>query len=173
MWINATHESLIALWLGRDQPVIGKFISLAPIGGSDTLFLAIYVRTCLDSFHFIHVTISLIMHHYLDVISFLVRHIINSIQAMHHVILRHPLICVLTSLSGNPYYFSSSSEVNLYPLISVVVLRWPCSYVPSMAASIKSRSVGTVEVVPSRWWRHLMILQSVVLQSHWPVAQAS
>lgn len=60
---------------------------------------------------------------YLDIVPFLVRYKINSSQAVHHKVLSDPLIRVLTSLCTNPDYFAWSSEVNLYPLVSIIVLR--------------------------------------------------
>lgn len=59
---------------------------------------------------------------YLDIISFLVRPEIDSIQATGHVILRDPLVRVLSPLSRNPNDFRGASEIYLQPLVAVIVL---------------------------------------------------
>ena len=87
---------------------------------------------------------------YLYRISLLIRPKIHCIQATCHVILRHPLISVLSPLGGNPYNFCRSSEVTLNPLITVIVLCRPGSDPSAMATDIKPRSIRTMEVVPSR-----------------------
>ena len=52
-------------------------------------------------------------YQYLNIISLLIRPEIDSIQATCHVILRDPLICVLSTLSRNPNDFCWPREVDL------------------------------------------------------------
>ena len=75
-----------------------------------------------------------ITHHvkqYLNTLSVSVRAESCSIITVRQCVRFHPVICVVSSLGSNPFYSWRHSQVNLPPLVHVVVLSNPAS--PSLA----------------------------------------
>ena len=90
-----------------------------------------------------------------------------------HVILRDPLLKVLTSLRGYLSNLRCFSEVNLQPLVVIVVLGWPGPHVPSPSSSVETGQKRGMVPIPLRWWRNPVVLDSACLHSHWTITKSS
>ena len=109
----------------------------------------------------------------LDVISFLIGDVMDSIQTVHHKVLRHPLVRVLSSLGRDPNDLCRSTKVNLQPLVTIVVLSRPRAHVTTTPSFVKSREVWAVVVVPSGGGREELVFDSSCLHSHWLVTNVT
>ena len=98
-------------------------------------------------------------------------HKMDPVETPRDIILRNPLVGILTSLYGHLNDLRCSSEVNLQPLVVVIVFCWPGSHVSSPTAPVEPRQVRAMVPIPHRCWRNLVVLDAACLHSHWSVAK--
>lgn len=108
---------------------------------------------------------------YLDVIALFIMHEVNCIKTPGHVILRNPLIRVLTPLYWHLNNLCCSAKITLKPLKVIVVLGWPGPHVTSPTNSVESRQVRAMVTIPRGCCCYLMVLDTTWLHSHWSVAK--
>ena len=108
---------------------------------------------------------------YFDVIALFIMHEVDCIKTPGHVILRNPLIRVLTPLHWHLNNLCCSAKITLEPLKVIVVLGWPGPHVTSPTNSVESRQVRAMVTIPRGCCCYLMVLDTTWLHSHWSVAK--
>ena len=108
---------------------------------------------------------------YLNAIAFFIMHKVDCIKTPGHVILRDPLISILSSLYRHLNNLCCFSKITLEPLEVIVVLGWPGPHVSSPTSSVESRQVGAMVTIPRGCCCYLVILNTTWLHSHWSVAK--
>ena len=110
---------------------------------------------------------------YFNIVPLLIRNKVQRVKTPCHVILRDPLLKVLTSLRRYLNNLRCFSEVNLQPLVVIVVLGWPGPHVPSPSSSVETRQKRGMVPIPLRWCRNPVVFDSTCLHSHWAITESS
>ena len=110
---------------------------------------------------------------YFNIVPLLIRNKVQRVKTPGHVILRDPLLKVLTSLCRYLNNLRCFSEVNLQPLVVIVVLGWPGPHVPSPSSSVETRQKRGMVPIPLRWCRNPVVFDSACLHSHWAITESS
>jgi len=108
---------------------------------------------------------------YLNVIPFFIMHEVDCIKTPGHVILRDPLIQILSPLYWHLNNLRCSSKVTLEPLEVIVVLGWPSSDVSPPTPSVEPRQVRAMVTIPRGCCCYFLVLDTTWLHSHWSVAK--
>ena len=85
------------------------------------------------------------------------------------VILRHPVIRILHSLSSDSCHFSHGLEVNLQPPIPIVSSRGPTSSETAVTPSVEPSVPRSVVDVVIRRGSHDLVRNTAVLETKWHV----
>ena len=110
---------------------------------------------------------------YFNIVPLLIRNKVQRVKTPCHVILRDPLLKVLTSLRRYLNNLRCFSEVNLQPLVVIVVLGWPGPHVPSPSSSVETGQKRGMVPIPLRWCRNPVVFDSTCLHSHWAITESS
>ena len=108
---------------------------------------------------------------YLNAITFFIMHKVDCIKTPGHVILRDPLIEILSPLYRHLDNLGCFSKITLEPLEMVVVFSWPGPHVSSPTPSVESRQVRVMVTIPRGCCCYLVVLNTTWLHSHWSVAK--
>lgn len=106
---------------------------------------------------------------YLSTPALSIRCVLIPIFTVRYVITRHPLSGVLSSLSGNTWYFGSRAKIYQQPLTSVSSFCAPGPSVSAITSSVKSTIKRAAVVVVERWGAHEWIWNTAVLYTEWHV----
>lgn len=98
--------------------------------------------------------------------------IMHSIQTVIHIIRRDPLSSVLPSLCSYACHLVWSSEVDLQPLVVLIMAGRPRTDVPSTLHSVQAGAEWRMEFVPLRWRCHCCILYFSILNSHCSIVES-
>ena len=91
---------------------------------------------------------------------------VDSIRTIIHIVRRYPLVSVMSSLSRNPNNLHPRPQINLQPLVMIVMAGRPSPHEPTTAYTVKSSQPGRMVCIPLRWSCHGRILDTAILNSN-------
>ena len=91
---------------------------------------------------------------------------VHSIRTIIHIVRRYPLVSVMSSLSRNPNNLHPRPQINLQPLVMIVMAGRPGPHQPTTACTVKSGQPGRMVSIPLRWGCHGRILNTAILNSN-------
>ena len=94
----------------------------------------------------------------------------HSIVTIRHSVRLHTLVGVITCLSSNPLHPGRGTQVNLQPLIPVIVLSNPASSRGASILRLQSGAPGTIVVVVHGGGREHRASNATVSNSKWHIA---
>ena len=91
---------------------------------------------------------------------------VDSIRTVIHIVRRYPLVSVMSSLCRNTNNLHPSRQINLQPLVMVVMTGGPGPHQPATACAVKSGQPSRMVCIPLRRGCHGRILDAAILNSN-------
>ena len=101
-----------------------------------------------------------------------IQHVLSKehvVLTIREIILRNPMVRVLSSLSGNLHHSRRVAKINLEPLVTIVMTCAPSAHPGTCSSEVKSSVAGAVVFIKGGCSAKLLGSDAAILHSQWLV----